>query len=173
MRKGRDGGKKRGKKNGEKKKREKTDENSGHYAIASSRPPERRPLERRTLAPIWAKKIFLFCKYENELSINFCCPLNEMLTHNNNTIGYKLFHWPPVCEDRCPENWCDNLLLVRVVNKSMILSSSSLKSSLEKGPPIHNPWETLFLKFSKSKIPIFFQFWFNIHPITRSTYLLL
>ena len=47
MRKGRDGGKKkRGKK-----RREKTDENSGHYVIASSRPPERRPLERRTLAP--------------------------------------------------------------------------------------------------------------------------
>ena len=44
MRKGRDG-----KKRGEKKK---TDENSGHYVIASSRPPERRPLERRTLAPI-------------------------------------------------------------------------------------------------------------------------
>ena len=53
MRKGRDGGKKREKKNGKKtgKKREKTDENSGHYVIASSRPPERRPLERRTLAP--------------------------------------------------------------------------------------------------------------------------
>ena len=50
MRKGRDGGN-RGKKNG-KKKEEKTDENSGHYVIASSRPPERRPLERRTLAPI-------------------------------------------------------------------------------------------------------------------------
>ena len=32
-------------------KREKTDENTGHYIIASSRPPERRPLERRTLAP--------------------------------------------------------------------------------------------------------------------------
>ena len=41
--------KKNGKKRGEKK--EKTDENSGHYVIASSRPPERRPLERRTLAP--------------------------------------------------------------------------------------------------------------------------
>ena len=49
MRKDCDGGKKR-EKNGEKK--EKTDENSGHYVIASSRPPERRPLERRTLAPI-------------------------------------------------------------------------------------------------------------------------
>ena len=34
------------------KKKEKTNENSGHYVIASSRPPERRPLERRTLAPI-------------------------------------------------------------------------------------------------------------------------
>ena len=30
----------------------KNDENSGHYIIASSRPPERRPLERRTLVPI-------------------------------------------------------------------------------------------------------------------------
>ena len=42
MRKGRDG---------ETGKREKTDYYSGHYVIASSRPPERRPLERRTLAP--------------------------------------------------------------------------------------------------------------------------
>ena len=42
MRKGRDGEKKTGKK--------KTDENSGHYVIASSQRPERRPLERRTLA---------------------------------------------------------------------------------------------------------------------------
>ena len=49
MRKGRDGG--TGKKTG-KKREEKTDENSGHYVIASSRPPDRRPLERRTLAPI-------------------------------------------------------------------------------------------------------------------------
>ena len=45
MRKGRDGGKKREKKG------EKTDDYSGHYVIASSRPHERRPLERRTLAP--------------------------------------------------------------------------------------------------------------------------
>ena len=53
MRKGRDGEKKTGKKNGKKRgeKKENTDENSGHYVIASSRPPERRPLERRTLAP--------------------------------------------------------------------------------------------------------------------------
>ena len=36
MRKGRDGGEK----NGKKKKREKTDEYSGHYVIASSRPPQ-------------------------------------------------------------------------------------------------------------------------------------
>ena len=34
------------------KKREKNDVFSGHYVIASSRPPERRPLERRTLVPI-------------------------------------------------------------------------------------------------------------------------
>ena len=49
MRKGRDRGK-NGKK--KKKKKEKTDENSGHYVIASSWLPERRPLERRTLVPI-------------------------------------------------------------------------------------------------------------------------
>ena len=42
MRKGRDR-----KKKGKKKIKEKTDENSGHYVVASSRPPERRPLERR------------------------------------------------------------------------------------------------------------------------------
>ena len=34
------------------KKEENTDESSGHYVVASSRPPERRPLERRTLVPI-------------------------------------------------------------------------------------------------------------------------
>ena len=47
MRKGRDG-EKRGKKGGGK---EKTDDYSGHYVIASSRPPERRPLECCTLVP--------------------------------------------------------------------------------------------------------------------------
>ena len=54
MRKGCDGGKKNtgGKK---REKKEKTDENSGHYVIASSRPPERQPLERRTLAPIFTR----------------------------------------------------------------------------------------------------------------------
>ena len=31
----------------------KTDDYSGHYVIASSRPPERRPLERRPLVPIF------------------------------------------------------------------------------------------------------------------------
>ena len=49
MRKGRDGEKKTGGK------KETTDENSGHYVIASSRLPEHRPLERRTLAPILLK----------------------------------------------------------------------------------------------------------------------
>ena len=54
MRKGRDGEKKTGKKKRKKKtgkKKENTDENIGHYVVASSRPPERRPLERRTLVP--------------------------------------------------------------------------------------------------------------------------
>ena len=53
MGKGRDGGEKKLEKNGEKK--EKTDDYSGHYVIASSRPPERRPLKRRTLVPIKEK----------------------------------------------------------------------------------------------------------------------
>ena len=35
-----------------KKKKEKTDEKSGHYVIASSRPPECQQLERRMLVPI-------------------------------------------------------------------------------------------------------------------------
>ena len=55
MRKGRDGEKKKTEKTEkkrEKKRKENTDENSGHYVIASSRLPERRPLERRTLVPI-------------------------------------------------------------------------------------------------------------------------
>ena len=38
--------------------KEKTDENSGRYVIASSRPPERRPMERRTLAPIYARSFY-------------------------------------------------------------------------------------------------------------------
>ena len=38
-------------------KREKTSENSGHYVSASSPPPEHRPLERRTLVPIFEKKV--------------------------------------------------------------------------------------------------------------------
>ena len=48
MRKGRDREKNGEKTGGEKKK---TDDFSGHYVIASSQPPERRPLERHTLVP--------------------------------------------------------------------------------------------------------------------------
>ena len=48
MRKGRDGGKKEKKRE---KQGKKTDDYSGHYVIASSRPPERRTLERCTLMP--------------------------------------------------------------------------------------------------------------------------
>jgi len=50
-RKSTDGGKKTGK-GREKRKEKKTDENSGHYVVASSRPPKRHPLERRSLVPI-------------------------------------------------------------------------------------------------------------------------
>ena len=52
MRKGRDGEKREEKKREEREKKEKTDENSCHYVIASSRPPERQPLEHCTLVPI-------------------------------------------------------------------------------------------------------------------------
>ena len=49
MRKGRNGEKNGGGKRG---KKEKTDDYSGHYVIASSRPSERQTLERRMLVPI-------------------------------------------------------------------------------------------------------------------------
>ena len=55
MRNGRDGGKKQ--EIGEEK--EKNDENSGHYVIASSRPPECRQLELRTLVPIYQYIVFI------------------------------------------------------------------------------------------------------------------
>ena len=55
MKKGRDGGETENKRG--KKEEANTDENSGHYVIAISRPPERRPLERRTLAPIMMFKV--------------------------------------------------------------------------------------------------------------------
>ena len=62
MRKGRDGEKKTGEKKEEKKreKKEKMDENSVHYVIASSRPPERRPLERHTLVPKTCQNLLRF-----------------------------------------------------------------------------------------------------------------
>ena len=50
MRKGRDGEKCEKK---TEKKGEKTDDYSGNYVIASSRLPERQPLERHTLVPIF------------------------------------------------------------------------------------------------------------------------
>ena len=61
MRKGRDGGEKKGKMGKEKttgKKEVKNDDYNGHYVIASSKPPERRPLERHTLVPIRIKYVF-------------------------------------------------------------------------------------------------------------------
>ena len=91
MRKGRDGGKRGEKKREEKKnggkKREKTDENSGHYVIASSRPPERRPperrpLEHRTLVP----KIFV--RREKNIKL-----------HLNPTPTHPLLHITNIC---CP-----------------------------------------------------------------------
>ena len=39
--------------------KKRAEDNSGHYVVASSRPPERRPLERRTLAPIRSGSIIL------------------------------------------------------------------------------------------------------------------
>ena len=75
MRKGRDGEKKKkngekknGKKTGEKKKKENTNENSGRYVIASSRPPECRPLERHTLVPIF----YLMDISAKSRVMNFC-----------------------------------------------------------------------------------------------------
>ena len=70
MRKGRDGEKRE--KNGGGKKREKTDENSGHYVIASSRPPERRPLERQ----------YVFISFTNK---------EQQLRYNLQCFGFQTF----------------------------------------------------------------------------------
>ena len=43
------------------KREEKTDDYSGHYVIASSWPPDRLPLERRTLVPIQWSTVHLIC----------------------------------------------------------------------------------------------------------------
>ena len=53
--------KKRGGKKEKTGKKENTDENSGPYIIASSRPPERRPLERHTLVTIGQNRIHNSC----------------------------------------------------------------------------------------------------------------
>ena len=66
MRKGCDGGK-RGEKKREKK--EKTDDNSGHYVIASSRPPERQPLEPHRLGPIYFFSFFVMNFFEEHGSV--------------------------------------------------------------------------------------------------------
>ena len=43
---------------------------SGHYVIASSWPPERRPLERRTLVPIICSYVHQFISYSTDPKIN-------------------------------------------------------------------------------------------------------
>ena len=50
---------KRGKKEGKKQGKKKTDDYSGHYVIASSRPPERQPLEHHQFESCqkWSKAI--------------------------------------------------------------------------------------------------------------------
>ena len=60
--------------NGEENIEEKTDENSGHYVIASSRPPEWRPLERRTLVPI-AFKLNIISSRKFDILKYFRCPI--------------------------------------------------------------------------------------------------
>ena len=67
MRKGRD----RGKKTGKKKKEKKTDDNSGHHLTASSRLPEHRSLECRTLLPIF------ILQYTDNTTINICLTIHR------------------------------------------------------------------------------------------------
>ena len=86
MRKGRDG-EKNGK-NGGKKKREKTDDYSGHYVIASSRPPERRALERRTLAPKNAKDTKIQNTKMQEIQKKKCKELKHKRGPKNITMQY-------------------------------------------------------------------------------------
>ena len=93
MRKGRDGGKKRGGKKGEK-----TDDYSGHYVIASSRPPERRPLERRRLVPIISgteaqifMKIYVVVNYYL-MSLSFKFYENSYITALERVVSVRKFY---------------------------------------------------------------------------------
>ena len=61
MRKGRDAGN-RGENGGGK---ENTDENSGHYVIASSRLPKHRPLELRTFVPKTSRMGVVFIRFDH------------------------------------------------------------------------------------------------------------
>ena len=63
MRKGHNGEKKRGEKTAKqnRKKKDKTNENSGHTGIANSQQPDRRPLERHTLVPIYFSCMLAIC----------------------------------------------------------------------------------------------------------------
>ena len=108
MRKGRDGGKKREKKREEKKRggkkqgkkrREKTDENSGHYVIASRRPPKRRPLERRTLAPKtviynWQNSSETLVSIGNHFSLPFKIKKEYLLRFLYWVEIFQTFWWP-------------------------------------------------------------------------------
>ena len=69
---------------------EKTDENSGHYVIASSRPPKRLPLEHRTLVPIWMLEQYRY-RYE---SLSWYWNQNEFSGwYQYDCIGEILYLW--------------------------------------------------------------------------------
>ena len=86
MRKGRDGGtgEKMGGGREKTEKKEKTDENSGHYVVASSRPPEHRPLEHRTLAP----KESLPCPAK----LHYACPIGWVNQTFKTTCSIALWY---------------------------------------------------------------------------------
>ena len=151
MRKGRDGEKKTGKKNGKKngkKKKENTDENSGHYVVASSRPPERRPLERRTLAPkkvrqpwSWPKKgsaIKIWRKLKDE-DKSLCC-----------FVQFALFirteHWIPWLNSTKASNWRAHLIrdsqyVCPKTNSKMKIKISSDKNQVKiRSSTVNGNW---------------------------------
>ena len=78
------------------KKKEKNVVFSGHYVIASSRPPKRWPLECRTLVPIWNYHYLVTTKICWNW-INFCCT----------TIIQKVFcGWFRILIFRLSSCWC-------------------------------------------------------------------
>ena len=79
--------------NGKKKKRKRKENNyvfSGHYVIASSLPPERRPLDRRKLEPKMAA-LFFVNNFDNIRYIFGVYPVFRYIFYGNNRSKFAFY----------------------------------------------------------------------------------